>query len=223
MALRLTIENVRAVAPDLAGMWRAELTGAEIRRLGEPKTRAGTRSIIAVADVQFLPESQSLSFSPSQATVLNIGGGTETLLVDIGAHEMHAVEESPTVPAVNEPRGDGDADFISECRHRLNPTLVDLVTRLLQQVRQRYPGRLVEGEARKWVNRPVNFMAITPQHVDRSFAIYVQGRPTDYHAPTLTLKPGRGPSYCRFKLKQEAQLADAIRVVLDSAARMERR
>src|SRR5437016_804920 len=79
MSLRLTIENVHPIAP---GMWGTELSGADIRRLGEPKMRAGTRSVVAVADAQFVLESRSLSFSPSQAAVLNVGGGTETVLLD---------------------------------------------------------------------------------------------------------------------------------------------
>ncbi len=106
--------------------------------------------------------------------------------------------------------------FIASCRHHLGPDLVSMAERLLAEIRSRYPGELHEGLARKWVNHPENFVALTIQNRDQSFAIHVKGEPDELTAPTLEIKPDRG-SYSRFKLKDESQLHDAISVILASA------
>jgi hypothetical protein len=222
MSLRLTIENVQAFGPDI---WGAHLTGAEVRRLGEPKVRGGRRSIISVTDARFAQEARLLSFSPEHAAVLNIGSSDNALIIDIG-NDASAEIESPhtknNAPRP-EPLGSGDAAFLAECRRLfLNPSLVKMGTGLLQEVRKRYPGKMVEGKARKWVNHPANFLALTIQNRDQSFAIHVKGRSHDFTAPTLDIRRDRG-SYCRFKLEQERQLQDAIKVILTSASRSEGR
>src|SRR5262245_12799105 len=78
--LLVTID-AQLVGPNI---WDAQLTGAEARRLGEPKGRRGLRSIISVTEARFFPEQGLLSFSPERATVLNIGSSDNTLIIDIG-------------------------------------------------------------------------------------------------------------------------------------------
>jgi hypothetical protein len=87
---------------------------------------------------------------------------------------------------------------------------------ILAELRSRYPGHLVEGLVRKWVNHPGNFVALTIQNRDQSFAVHVKGEPEEFDAPTLDMKPDRG-SYSRFKLQHPNQLADALRVILSFA------
>jgi hypothetical protein len=70
----------------------------------------------------------------------------------------------------------------------------------------------------KWVNHRTNFVAITIQNRDQSFAILVKGSPDDFTAATLDIRPDRG-SYCRFKLEHERQFQDALNVILVSASR----
>jgi hypothetical protein len=93
---------------------------------------------------------------------------------------------------------------------------VGIAERLLAEVRGRYPGNLNEGLARKWVNHPGNFLAITIQNRDQSFAVHVKGAPEQFNAPSFEIKPDR-PSYSRFKLKYQRQFDDALRVILRSA------
>lgn len=106
--------------------------------------------------------------------------------------------------------------FLASCRHHLGTNLVAMAERLLAEIRNSYPGELHEGLARKWVNHPENFVALTIQNRDQSFAIHVKGEPHEFSAPTLDIKADRG-SYSRFKLKDEDQLPDAIAVILASA------
>jgi hypothetical protein len=154
----------------------------------------------------------------------------DALIIDIGTDASADIEPASskdTEPASSkndtrsfEPVGSGDEAFLAECRRLLNPHLAKIGAELLQEVRSRYPGKMVEGQARKWVNAPGNFLALTIQNRDQSFAIHVKGSPNEFTAPTLDIKADR-PSYCRFKLEQERQLQDAIKVVLASASRTE--
>jgi hypothetical protein len=226
MSLRHTIENVTVCGPQV---WTASLTAAEVRRLGEPKSRTGQRSVVAIRDAHFDAEAHLLSFSPEKATALNIGSTDETLIIDIGnvlpasledvPVERHAERSHNVEPP--EPLGSGDAAFLAECRrHFRKESLVRMGTELLAEIRKHYPGKLIEGQARKWVNYPGNFVALTIQNRDQSFAIHVKGRPEDFKAPTLDIRPDRG-TYCRFKLETERQYQDAAQVVLQSASRSE--
>jgi hypothetical protein len=109
---------------------------------------------------------------------------------------------------------------LQECRRYFGKELVALAEGLLATVRSDYPGELREGLARKWVNHPDNFVALTIQNRDHSFVVHVKGEPKDFVAPSLEIKPDRG-TYSRFKLLNESQMTDAIRVILQSAHRNE--
>ena len=217
MSLRITIEDAEILSPHV---WGVRLTGADVRRLGEPKARGGQRSIVSVTDACFVQETRLLSFSPEHATVLNIGLTDDALIIDVGNDASAEIAPALTKHAAPtaEPFGSGDAAFLAECRRLLGANLVKMGTELLQELRKRYPGKMIEGFARKWVNHPANFVALTVQNRDQSFAVHVKGRPNDFAAPTLDIRPDRG-SYCRFKLQQEGQ--DAIKIILASALRSE--
>ena len=99
----------------------------------------------------------------------------------------------------------------------MSDSLVSLIKDLLDGVRQRYPGELWEGQARKWVNSPDNFVAITIQPRDRSFAIYARGKSDHYGAlSSIDVRRDR-PGYVQFKFHKASQLEDALKVVLRSA------
>jgi hypothetical protein len=187
-----------------------------------------------VTDARFTQEGGLLSFSPERAAVLNIGSSDNALIIDIGIDASAEVQAFHTENSAlhpepvrennalhSEPPRSGDDEFLAECRRLfMNPNLVKMGTEMLQEVRKHHPGKLVEGKARKWVNHPGNFVALTIQNRDQSFAIHVKGRSSEFAAPTLDIRPDRG-SYCRFKLEHERQLQDAIKVILASAARSE--
>lgn len=217
MSLLLTIANADVIGPDI---WGARLAGAEVRRLGDPKSRLGLKSIISVSEARFVQETRQLSFSPEHAVVLNIGSTDDALIIDVG-NDISVEAPRPIAKDLvsnHEPLGSGDAAFLAECRRLLNPSLVKLGTEILQETRKHYPGKMVEGLARKWVNDPANFFALTIQNRDGSFAIHVKGSPNDFTAPTLDIRQDRG-SYCRFKLQEARQLQDAIKTILASASR----
>lgn len=112
----------------------------------------------------------------------------------------------------------GDEAFLNECRRHLNGSICALMTRLVHAFRTPHPGNLVEHEAHKWVNDPSNFVAFRIQPQDQSLVVSVKGKPADFIAATLNIRRGRYSNWSEFKLRHEAQLDDAIRVVLASAA-----
>ncbi len=212
---------VEQVTPLSGGVWSAPLTPSEVQMFARAKGAGmGQVSVLGVLEPEFDDVAGTLSIDSRQAYVLNIGKSDRTLIVDLGAAPSTTAKE-PTIGMMSQPDdnssyGRGDSMFIASCRHHLKPHLVLMAERLLSEVRSRYPGELHEGLARKWVNHPENFVAITIQNRDQSFAIHVKGEPNEFSAPTLEVKPDRG-SYSRFKLKEEAQLEDAISVILASA------
>jgi hypothetical protein len=223
MALRLAVAGVKAIGQ---GVWVAELTPAEVRRFGEGKSSRGAKSVLGVTQPDFSREALTLSLNPDHASVLNIGTTNEALIIDlgaIGARQTHSGEGTSAGGGGGQkadPTGKGDQAFLAECRRHLDERLVGMAERLLSAVRERYPGNLSEGLARKWVHQPGNFVALTIQNRDQSFAVHVKGKPKEFSAPSLDIKADRG-SYSRFKLKHENQLSDTIHVVLASAQKSE--
>lgn len=218
MAIRMSVEKVALLSD---GVWSAPLSPSEAQMFARGRSAGmGHVSVLGVMEPEFDEPTGTLSIDSRQAYVLNVGKSDRTLIVDLGASPRAAIKEhtiAPTPqPSDNSPDGRGDTMFLAACRRHLGPDLVSMAEQLLPEIRSQYPGELHEGQARKWVNHPENFMALTIQNRDQSFAIHVKGEPEDFSAPTLEIKPDRG-SYSRFKLKGQEQLNDAISVILASA------
>jgi hypothetical protein len=155
--------------------------------------------------------------------VLNVGTSDNAIVIDLGGNGIHESAQDPYGELSVIPGGlVGDAAFLQECSELLPRDLVPIIEKLLSEVRRDFPGELREGLARKWVNHPLNFMALRIQNRDQSFAVYVKGQPEDFLAPTLRIKPDWGKTYSRFKLTKEDQLSDAIKVILQSAQNSEK-
>jgi hypothetical protein len=218
MTYTVTFEGVEAAG---TGVWRAQLAPGAVRRLSDAKSGVGACSVVGVFAPRFDATARTLSVQADKVTVLNVGQTEQSVFVDLGNAVMPRSSEAASTVQMSRPPSSmqqGDVSFLRSCReHRLHQPLVDMADRLLAEVRRLFPGEMTEGLNRKWVNHPDNFMALTIQHQDQSFAVHVKGRPEDFPAPSLDLKPDRG-SYLRFKLKSPGQFDDALRVVLQSAA-----
>src|SRR5262245_6931572 len=228
MSLMWMIGDAREMGP---AIWTANVAPAEVRRLGGAAARAG-RSVVAVNGAEFDRSSHRLYVDPSKASVLTIGSSEEVVFIDVGADGIAWDAERDRIPLDknltdelakaaqyqrSRPRF-GDQEFLRECGRLLGEKFGGMARSLLGELRRHHPGHLYEGLARKWVNDPENFVAITIQPRDRSLAIHVKGNPSDFDAPSLEIKDDR-PSYSRFKLGHPDQLNDAIQVVLLSATR----
>ena len=219
MALKMSVGGVTAIEK---GVWTGQLSPADIRRFGECRTNVGAISVLGLTRPVFSPDTQTLSIDPDDASVLNIGTSDKALFLDLGrqgepeVRGAQRVSRSDQFDKADVPAAIGDQAFIVECRRHLNEDLVVMAEELLSAVRQRYPGKLNEGKARKWVNLPDNFFALTIQNRDMSFAVHVKGAPSDFVAPSLDIKKDRG-TYSRFKLKNATQLRDTVHVILASA------
>ena len=213
MSVRLVISEAVLLGHSL---WIAPLTPADVRRFGEVRHSSGARSVVGLGGWEFDPTTQQLSVDLDKILVLNVGTSDEALLVDLGES---AGETKKSNREQSGPRA-GDQQFVVECGLLLDQAFADMAKQLLAEIRRRHRGHLHEGQARKWVNHPSNFVAITIQPRDQSLAVHVKGDPNEFNAPTLDIKPDR-PSYSRFKLERAAQLPDAIRAILASAQRSE--
>jgi hypothetical protein len=207
-----------AVTELSTGIWHTKLAPADVRRLGEGKTQCNGKSVIGIGHAEFDTKLSRLLLDPAETAILNIGTSDDVLIVDMGAANTLAVSPATERPPVHpSPSSHGDKAFIAASEQHLGPTVTTLAKTLLATVRERYPGELHEGKARKWVNKPGNFMALTIQTRHRAYAVFVVGEPRQFKdAASLDIKTDRGP-YCWFKLERPQQLEDAIRVVLASA------
>jgi hypothetical protein len=209
MSIMLVIGDVHEVD---RGIWTAQLAPSEVLRLNDAKPmRTLRRSIVAVSGVEFDGSSNRLFVDPSKASVLNVGTTDQAVIIDVGPED-----HSGTV-RLSEPNL-GDEEFLRSCQRLLGEELCGMAKQLLAELRQKHQGHLHEGQARKWVNGPRNFVAITIQPRDRSLAVHVKGNPDEFVAPSLDIRPDR-PSYSRFKLERHDQLSDAIQVVLSAGMR----
>ena len=215
MGFKLSIMDVEQIGERV---WAAALTPAEIARLGTPAASVGERSVIGVTRPHFEPDRRVLSFDPGAARILNKGAQSTAIIVDLGEA---ARADAPDLPDDDDGAfRRGDDAFIDECRAHLPRMLAEGIVQIIADLRRQYPGRFQEGLARKWTNQPGSFVALTIQPRDRSLAIHVKGTPGDFAAPSLDIRRGTD-GYCRFKVDDVAQLADAGRVVQAAARNSE--
>lgn len=209
--------SVSAAVQIEEGVWRVSLPPADVKHLGVGHTTTGSVSILGAHSPEYDSQSRILLMRPTDVDVFNVGDTDRALVIDLGDRSPHP--DAATKPSIAEgfrsSRG-GDEAFVEECRRHLSDRLVRMAQQLLRQVRLQFPGELREGQARKWVNSPNNFLAMTIQNRDQSFAIYIRGRPQDFSVRTLDIRDDR-PGYCRFKLQRQDQLDEAIDVILTSA------
>ncbi len=221
MGIRMIIEEVESIGD---GVWSASLAPSEVGMfVGGKEIGIGEVSVLGVLSPQFDAKSKTLSIDGRRVYVFNVGRSDRALIIDLEVSTLKSSQQASEninyTTKDNLPAGHGDGMFIAACRRHLEPHLVQLAERLLLKLRSRYPGDLHEGKARKWVNHPENFVAITIQNRDQSFAIYVKGQPQQFSAPSLEIKPDR-PGYSRFKLNDESQLQDALSLIFESAKKV---
>jgi hypothetical protein len=224
MSYVISIPEAQNIAP---GIWSARIPPSDLRRLGQARSQSGARSIVGAVGQSPALLDGALSVAPADIVILNLGTTEETLVLHLG---QSLVSEGPRIMQTQITHSNngsvferGDEQFIASCKSNgLPDALVTGITELLERVRAEYDGELHEGLHRKWVNYPDNFVAITIQNRDRSFAMNVKGRPDQFLKGSLALKPDR-PGYTRFKVTRPTELKEATEIVLRSARASVRR
>lgn len=222
MSLKISISGAQRLGP---GAWQVKIRPEDVRRLGGANSQRGERSVVAVfGEEPAFRVGGELALSPSELVVLNVGSTDAAWVLHLGQSVNEQGEVAMPVHAISDAvMGKSDTEFIASCRaHEMPDDLVEGMERLLKRVRTEFSGALREGQNRKWVNYPDNFVAITIQHRDRSFAVHVKGRPDQFLKGSLVLKDDR-PGYSRFKLARAVDVKEATDVVLRSARSSARR
>lgn len=212
MRIQATVDEVTRLAD---GVWKGNLTPGEVRSLGNSSVNLGATSVVATRDGAFEDQGDSLSFDPSDAVVLNVGTGNSVIFLSLGVMESSTGTIRGTSSKDEVGLRGGDRLFLDAARLLLTPELAQTGEELLREIRSQQPGELKEGQARKWVNEPDNFVAITIQPRDQSYAIHVRGDPKDFGSSSLDIRQDR-TSYCRFKIKTRDQVVEAIYVIMHS-------
>lgn len=217
--MRVIIDQVTELT---LGVYEGEVTPSEVRTLGPCNSVAGQKSILCFHSSYRFYDGR-LSFKPKDVSILNIGKSNKALFVNLSNNNnAEFTEPGSTIEIIKLQEKDrlkkfkvGDKKFLISISHYLNEDLAELGKQLLLNIRREFPGDLVQGKARKWVNSPDNFFAITIQHKDRSYAVHVKGKREDFNTKTLDIRPDRS-SYLRFKISDWSQLEEAISVILKS-------
>jgi len=151
----------------------------------------------------------TLSFSPSGARVLNLGGSDSAVIVE-SACTADDVNRSIPPATVAEVGGGGDAEFIAA----LPSNLSSFGKQLLGTVRATYPGALKYfPKSGKFVETPDNFWTVRIQSRDKSFRATLRGRPDEFVSTgSLQLIPDM-TGYSSLKLTSPAQITDFMNVL----------
>ena len=210
MAMRMVLEGVKACG---GSVWLAELAPQEVRqRLGEPRHTQGRPSVVLLAGLQFDAGPRRLEFDPSGVVVLNLGTTTDVVLVDTRDPGSVAMTGAPAVAAEPAPAlGPGDQAFLTMVR-RDAPRLLPTARGLVSGVRALFPGDLVRGRRRSFVEGPDNFWAVDIQPRAGNFQVHVRGKPERFTGSPLKLMKDRG-SYTRFYVRDPAEADAAVGLI----------
>ena len=207
MAISLTIPNVSSL--DL-GVWKAKLPPDDLRFLGGGATRLGPVSVLLLLDApSFDRTTSTLSFSPANARVLNLGTTNSAIILE-SPTSPEVAQQTSAVARHIEQVGGGDAAFLAA----LPSSLRAFGTQLLTTVRASYPGALrFYPKSQKYVETPDNFWVIRIQNRDESFRITVRGRPDDFlPSGAIDLKTDM-TGYTAFKLSSPSQIGDFMKIL----------
>ena len=210
------INNATTILP---GIWSAIVPTHHFDHL--PQSSAA-RARYTVVTAPLSARGDELRLDPAAATILARGTEASILFLDSGPVSPEYPErETPRESDVAVTwRRETDAGFLDACRALVGEDFRDLGHRLLEGFRPIHPGRLLEGKSRKWTNQPSNFVAITIQNRDRSFAVSIRDVPEARNS-SLAPRPDR-PGYLRFKVSDISEVPEAVRLILASALRSRR-
>lgn len=195
-----------------AGVWSAEATAQELALLGGPQSCRGEVSVILLPELESpLENSTTLQFSPVEAIVLNLGSGTQTVLVFGGGGKSDG-EEILAPPQYGPRIQNDDEAFIRE----LDQVPIDLRSagmRLLAKVREEFKGYFQRTNTGRYVNRENNFWTVKVQPRDRSLRITLRGYAHEFgDSGGIEVKDDmRG--YSSFKLTSLSELEAAYRMI----------
>lgn len=204
MALVVQLDGAKALDD---GIWKANLSPAEVRLLGMSASAAGEKTVVLLDGLPKFERAESrLVFDPAAARLLIAGSSSEAIFISSG-------KGVTTNRDTRSPSGDGA--FLSS----LPSDLRELGQAVLSVVRSKFSGELrFYPKSGRYVDTPDNFWTVKPQPRDISFRITVRGVPESFSGvPSLELKADQS-GYSSFKISTERQL-QAFARVLDQVQR----
>lgn len=204
-------------------VWASKLEPSDIAMFGRLPKAPGEVSVVSIKNVSVDSSAKSLKINLKDASLLHHGTGGSCVFVHVGTtaqNEQHQTRVSATGlnPTTEQKfqqapinQRSGDSAFLQACKGEGLPIeMVKLISDFLNAVRVFSNDELVEGQSRKWVSKPRNFVAITIQNRNKQFCIHVKKSPVlKSLESTLDIRDDR-PGYVRFWLQGENQLEAAI-------------
>ncbi len=204
-------------------VWACKLEPSDIAMFGSLPRIPGEVSVVSIKNVSPDKLAKSLTINLKDASLLHHGTGGSCVFVHVGTtaqNEQHQTSVSGTklIPTM-EPtfqhapvnQRSGDSAFLQACKSEGLPIqMLKLISDFLDAVRVFSNDELVEGQSRKWVSKPRNFVAITIQNRNKQFCIHVKKSPVLKSIESILDIRNDRPGYVRFWLQGENQLEAAI-------------
>lgn len=204
-------------------VWACNLEPSDIAMFGSLPKVQGDVSVVSIKNVSADKSSKLLTINLKDASLLHHGTGGHCVFVHVGttaqnerhqtgvpsARSIRTIEPTLQQSPINQ--RSGDSAFLEACKSEgLPDQMVRLASDFLKAIRVFSSDELVEGQSRKWVSKPKNFVAITIQNRNKQFCIHVKKSPIlKSLTSTLDIRDDR-PGYVRFWLQGEHQLEAAI-------------
>ena len=203
------IEDAEILRQDV---WAGKIPQMYLAHLADGLTPMAAYSVVTGA---IKLSGSDLMFSPATAQLLCKGFSEDALFINTASNSEDA--EPKTDSTRGQPHGNGDQGFLDAAMELVGSEFAELGKALVNGFRQTNPGKLVERQGRKWLNAPENFVAITIQNRDRSFAVSIR---QVREAEDSSLRPRADrPGYLRFKVAHLTDVPEAARLILASARR----
>lgn len=197
-------------SPSAPNVYCAQARPDELAVVGTPLAQTGGRSILAVQSGPIFVSGDRVSFSVSGAKLLNLGQTDECVIVVVSS-DGPAPLTNTNHQHLHGQLGKGDKAFLDACAvEGLPEEVINLGKNFLSSVREFSDDMLHEGQSRKWVTKPRNFLALTIQNRNQQFCVHVK-KSSLLHAleGKLDIRDDR-PGYARFWLSNSTQLEAAI-------------
>lgn len=211
--MKLVLENANQISD---GLWECSVAPHELQMLGSPSDSQGPRSIVMARSVSFDEPNRSLQIDLSGVSVLNLGTTSSSIIVETQPRQETPTEAHPTAEPShihkNATYGPGDTEYLRLVDNVLRGDAQAAAVRILEEVRQRYPGDLRRGKRSNFKNTPDNFWYVIVQPRAQSLSITVRGDVSRFSSDVLELKQDR-PAYTRFILSKVSQVPEAMRII----------
>jgi hypothetical protein len=205
----MTLKLVGTSVSELSdGVWEFQMPPHQIRRINQPTSSVGAKSVMICKSPIFIKEIKELHCDIENINVLNIGTGQNVICID-ALEENKLTKNWVKFDADFSP---GDLLFLSMVKSEMSLSMQKTAIDLLSLIRERSPGELKRGKSRNFSDTPDNFWYVIVQPRIDQLSVTVRGD-VDHFKPIarLPIKDDRGNTL--FKITGNQDIKPALDII----------